>query len=549
MARLFLALAILLTGCGPSAGTAAPSGPAGPAPAPAATGPGSNAPTEARVVLAVVIDQLPAWILDRHLPHLAPDGLIRQLAERGVYVERAAYGYANTNTAPGHAAIFTGAPPAVSGVISNQVVDPARGTIDFVDDGKHAVYGNPRDFVSPLGLRVPTVGDALKAQRGDAAQVVAISSKDRAAVLSGGRRADLALWYDTAIPGFTTSSFYGPLPPWLTTWLEAHPIEALLTPWEPHDQALLAAAAGADDAPGEGDLMGFGTTFPHDPNATSRPPAVLRLLPQHSEYLVELAQVSVEALALGGDAVPDLLIVSISGTDYVGHTFGPESWEYLDHLIRADLALGRLYRALEARAPTAALLTSDHGTHPLPERAGESRRVYPDEVAATAQAAAEARLGPGRWIDGFDKPLVFFSPALRGHPRRDEVTAAIIQALEGLWGVGAVYDVRQAEALRADPDPIRRMVALSVATQDQGELYLLVEEGVIVDEDHPRGRGSTHGTPYPRDREVPVLYAGPAIRPRRVAEVVAQERVAATLCALLGITPPAQVTAPPLPME
>src|SRR5690606_13120482 len=127
----------------------------------------------------------------------------------GVYVERAAYGYANTNTAPGHAAIFTGAPPAVSGVISNQVVDPARGTIDFVDDGKHAVYGNPRDFVSPLGLRVPTVGDALKAQRGDAAQVVAISSKDRAAVLSGGRRADLALWYDTAIPGFTTSSFYG----------------------------------------------------------------------------------------------------------------------------------------------------------------------------------------------------------------------------------------------------------------------------------------------------------------------------------------------------
>jgi arylsulfatase A-like enzyme len=538
MAARALALILIgLIGCGTQ-----PPAPASPASPIAPT-------TETRLVLAVVIDQLPSWVLERHLENLSSDGLIRHLADRGVYVERVAYSFANTNTAPGHAAIFTGAPPAVSGVISNQVVDSERGTIDFVDDGKHAVYGNPHDFVSPLGLRVPTVGDALKAQRGEAAQVVTLSSKDRAAVLSGGRGADLALWYEPALPGFTTSSYYGPLPDWLTAWTSDHPIEALLTPWEPGDPALLPRSFGADDAPGEGDLLGFGTTFPHDAKATSRPHSIVRLLPQHSEYLVDLARAIAAARDLGGDAIPDLLIVSISGTDYVGHTFGPESWEYLDHLIRADRALGSLYRELAARAPTAVLLTSDHGVHPLPEGAGSDRRVYPDEVAAAAEGAAETLFGPGPWIDGFDKPLVFFSPALRRHPRRDEATIAIAEAIAALWGIEAVFDVRAAERLESDPDPLRRMVGLSVASQDRGELYVLVGEGVIVDEDHPRGRGTTHGTPYPRDREVPVLFAAPGLAPRRIAETLAQDRVAPTLAALLDIAPPAQVTAPPLPMD
>ena len=539
MAARALVLALVLAGCG-----------APPAPAPAPVSPAKETgSSDARLVLAVVIDQLPSWFLERHLQHLSPEGLIRQLDETGVHLERVAFSYANTNTAPGHAAIFTGAPPAVSGVVGNQVVDPERGTIDFVDDGEHAVYGNPRDFVSPTALRVPTVGDALEAQRGEAAQVVALSSKDRAAVLSGGRGADLVLWYDAAIPGFTTSSYYGPLPAWLAAWLAAHPIEALLTPWQASDPVLLADVAGADDAPGEGDLLGFGTTFPHDPKATSRPSSVVRLLPQHSEYLVDLARASAAALDLGGDAIPDLLIVSISGTDYVGHTFGPESWEYLDHLIRADLALGALYRELSARAPTAALLTADHGVHPLPERAGTDRRIYPDEVAVTAQRAAEALLGEGRWVDGFDKPLVFFAPELLAHPRRDDATRAIAAAIGELWGIAAVYDLRAAERLASDPDPVRRMIARSVARGDERGLYVLVKEGVIVDEDHPRGRGTTHGTPYRRDCEVPVLFAGPGVARRRITEVLPQERVAPTLAALLGIAAPAHVTAAPLPMR
>lgn len=544
-----LALTLAVAGCCPSTQVPPPLKPPLPA-APDAAARAEPSPSEAapvaRLTLVVVFDQLAGWVLAEYADHLHPDGLVRQVMARGVYARRSAYPYASTNTAPGHAHIFTGATPAQNGIYANKVIDPERGEIDIVDDGEHAIFGRPNKFASPNMLRVPTVGDALQAQRGEQAQVVALSLKDRASVLPGGKKADVVMWYERKLPGFTSSSYYGSVPSWATDWLAAHPLDALLTPWTPVDATGLQRLIGPDEGPGEGDYKGFGTVFPHDPKASKDPYSVLRITPQMSSYLVDLAAEARKQMKLGEDDVPDLLSVSISGTDYTGHTFGPNSWEYFDHLYRADQRLGAFYAELREKGEVSVLITSDHGVHPVPDRSGKPR-IFPDTVAETAQKAAVGVLGPGKWVADYSKPLIYFTDALIAHPKREAAIAAMLDAVTRLEGIVAVYDAHDARTWREDPDPTRRLIGQSVVDGERGELYVLVEEGAIVDENKPRGKGTTHGTPYDRDREVPVLFAGPGVSPRRINDRVSQAQVAPTIAALLGIDPPPGATAAPLP--
>jgi len=121
--------------------------------------PGSNV----RLVVAVVIDQLPSWVIERYLPLLDADGAIRRAVASGAYYERARYDYAGTYTAPGHATLFTGVLPRVHGVVANEVWDPRRSkVVSVVDDAEHAVLGSEGQFASPLALRAPTVADDAK---------------------------------------------------------------------------------------------------------------------------------------------------------------------------------------------------------------------------------------------------------------------------------------------------------------------------------------------------------------------------------------------------
>jgi hypothetical protein len=508
--------------------------------------PPSQEPPRARVVVVVVFDQLASWVFSQYLPHLRHDGALRRGVAQGRYFRRAAFEYASTNTASGHAAIVTGAPPHVTGITANQVWQDGEPERPFIADGKHPVLGRPEATASPSVLRVDTVGDALERASGDRAQVLSLSLKDRAAILMGGHRADLALWYDYHIPGFTSSTYYGEaLPEWLLGWLRAHPVSELLRPWTALDPALYARVVGRDDGPGEGNYLSLGTTFPHQLSGIDKPYSALRFTPHLTDYLLELAQAAIEHMDIGSDDQPDLVTISISGTDYAGHTFGPDSWEYLDHLRRADLALGRFLAWLERRAPTAVLVTSDHGVFPLPERAGRGGRIFPDEILRAMQAAAVATVGEGRWVLAFERPFAYLAPELTGE-RRERVVAAIKRDLEALPGVELVVGVREALGWVSDADPLRRAVGLSMAAGAPGDLYLVPKEDWIVDEDYPRGAGTTHGTPWPPDREVPVIFWGPGVSPERSNEPVSQARVAPTIAALLGVAPPPHVHQPPL---
>lgn len=519
-------------------------------PEPSAESP-ATAPVDGppKLVVAIVIDQLGTWVLERYLPHLDPDGFFRRATERGRWYRRVVYPYASTFTAPGHAAIFTGKAPVDTGIVTNTYFDPATTQKSAaVHDAAHPVLAYPKHMASPKNLRVPTVGDALKEQR-PSSKVVALSLKDRAAILPGGKKADLALWYEYKAPAFSTSTYYADaLPAWLDEWLAAHPLENLIRPWNAADPRLLERLTGPDDGPGEGDYMGLGSVFPHHPGAADKPWSVLRIFPQLSEYTVSLARAVTVGAELGVDDDVDLLCLSISGLDYTGHTFGPDSWEYVDHLRRLDAALVGFSNWLEqSRGPVRFLVTADHGITPNPLRnPSGGDRLYPHVVTALAKEAAAEATGDPDHVDRYVRPFLYLAPGL-SDDRRKKVVAAVEARLTDEPGIRLAVDVRTAARWLEDPDRLRRAVGLSIAPGGPGDVYVVPEEHWVVDEGRPEGAGTTHGTPWRGDREVPVIVFGAGVETGVHEEELSLLRVAPTISRLLGAAPPGGVTLSPLP--
>lgn len=497
-----------------------------------------------RLVVLIVVDQLAAWVLDIYLPILPSDSVLRRAHEQGAY-HRAAFPYASTQTAPGHASLTTGVPPSMHGIAANAVFDPAHGARKTVDDRKHAVIGNPERFVSPTALQAPTVADALHQHSDGKARIVGISMKGRSAVLSVGQKPNAVVFYDSKARSMTTSTFYAPSgkrPDWLNAFVKANPVEPLLQIWEPGNRAWLESKLGPDAWQGE-----MYPSFPHDPKATTNPWYAFSFTPESTEYLIAAAFAAVKAEDMGVDEVPDFLVLGISGTDIVGHIWGPRSWEYADNLLRTDQALGRFVRILEARGPVAFVLTADHGIAAMPERVraegGDAGRLSHTQVTEHAERAADEALGEGDWIAAYVPPFITYTEA--GRQRRKELRKALMKAMPKLEGVRAVYDAHEGTKLRASSRDIERLVGASLPKDPPGDLYMVTREGWF-DALAEQG-GTNHGTPWPYDRQVPILMWGAGIERRTSQKVHSVLEVANTLCVLLDIPPLTLAPQSPLP--
>lgn len=533
-------LATLALGCGGATIAAAPSADQSslreqtPAPSDSGRGP---------LVVAVVIDQLGSEALTKLEPLLDSDGAVARARSTGRVYRRVVYSYAATLTAPGHAAIFSGAPPAESGITANSRID--RDTFkryDFVDDRTHAVLGAPGRFAGPTLLRVDAMGDALKAQTGGQGKVVALSLKDRGAVLVSRAPSDLALWYEPGV-GFTTSTFYATdLPWWLIAYNQQHPPD-LGSEWKVGDESRLVALLGPDAAPGEGPPEGLSNTFPHRLAASKRPAEDWTLFPTATDALLDVALRASRELKLCEDAIPDLLAVSISGTDLVGHRFGPSSWEYAEAIRHADRAVAELITALEQRCDVSVLITSDHGVCPIPEQTG-GKRV--DGLQEKVEAQLDTLLGEAEWTARYDPPYLYLGPAGRAYGDHARLGKALATALSKIPGVVEGIDVRDRASLEARGDALAQQVLAAVDLPTSGEILVLLEAGSVPSFGAP-GVGTTHGSTHSYDTDVPVLVWGAGVTPAMHLEPLDQLRVASTLAALLKITPPRRNAPPPLP--
>jgi hypothetical protein len=369
--------------------------------------------------------------------------------------------------------------------------------------------------------------------------------KARSAVLSVGQKPNAAVFYDAKARAMTTSTFYAPtqrLPDWLRAFVEANPVEPLLQVWQPENPNWLEAKLGPYSSLGE-----MYPSFPHDPKAAPDPWSAFAFIPESTEYLFAAAFAAVKAEDMGIDDVTDLLVLGISGTDVIGHMWGPRSWEYADNLLRTDRALGRFVRILQSRGPVAFVLTADHGIAPIPERARadglEAGRLDQTEVIAHAERAADETLGEGDWIAAYVPPLITYTEA--GKKRQEDLDKALIKRMKTLEGIEAVYDAHAGAKLRASNRVIERLVGASLPKDPPGDLYLVTSKGWF-DALSDNG-GTNHGSPWSYDRQVPVLMWGAGIERRTSKKVQNVLKVATSLSRLLDIPAPPGAPESPLP--
>lgn len=527
-----------------------------------ASTPTQAAPARPRLGVLVIFDQLPMWLLERYAPFFGKGGF----GGLDGAVHSAWFPYASTETAPGHATIATGAAPSVHGIATNTWFHDGKATYVVEDDAFPLLAPTPDDPAvklargnSPRMLRVPTLGDAMKADSGGKAKVVTVSHKDRAAILTGGHSADLAIWYDRELGRYTTSVAYADsLPAWLVEDGLALPSRSRQNgTWEPLPvPAALAALVPEDNRPGEGDFHGFTATFPHhlkDVRDEQASKNAYRASPQSIDDVFAIALRAVDELGLGRDIEPDLLVVSVSTTDVVGHNWGGDSLEQLDTLRRSDQLLRRFLEAVRQKVQGDIIvgLSSDHGAPPLPQTmtaAGlKAQPLVYEDVTNVADAAlkklAPRKDGASR-VQGFFPPQLFVDLGDLDDVARGKAIAGVIAAVEGVPGIARGYDMRPGQP---DADDFHGMMRLSAPAGRAALVFVRQEPRVVLVERKYLGHGTDHGSVYSYDRRVPFIVSGPGVKRGVVAAPVDVRDIAPTFAFLLGVPPPDACQGRPVP--
>ena len=485
-------------------------------------------PPKPKLVLAIVIDQFRYDYLLRFRKDYNA-GFARML-DRGVSYTDAHYMHSLTVTAVGHSTFLTGATPSTSGIIGNEWYDRrTQQTVTSVSDPGTKLIGANKEKPgsSPARLLVSTVGDELKMQGGDS-RVIGISIKDRGAILTAGHMADGAYWYDNDSNAFVSSSYYFKAQPeWAKKFNDEGRFKRFAgAQWLPFDAKGDSAKPFCTMVKG-GDLRFCG---------------VIEATPWGNEFIEEFAESAITGEHLGRHASPDILAVSFSSNDYVGHALGPDAPEVRDISIRTDRLLGKLFEAADRAAGagnTLIVITADHGVAPVPEvnqaRKMPGGRLDNKVFLQKLNDALSARFGSGKWIAGGSASAAYLNLELIAQKKLDpaEVERIAAAAVADEEHIARVYTRHDLESGRVQQDSIGRSMSLQFYGPRSGDLYLVPEPYYMFD-----ASGTTHGTPYDYDSHVPLLIFGPGIKPASYSRSVAINDVAPTLSTILGVEIP-----------
>jgi predicted AlkP superfamily pyrophosphatase or phosphodiesterase len=516
-----------------------------------------------KLVVLIVIDQFPAWIVPQVEKHFVPRGF-RRLMNDGAWFEQAHYPQAATITGVGHATIATGGVPAGHGIVGNAWYDrAAEQEVYCVADESVAIVGGPAEKeskVSPRLLTATTFADEQRIASGFHSKSIAISAKDRSAILLAGHTGK-AIWYTQKSGLFLSSTYYypdGKLPAWAEKFNAGRPADKYLNQtWSP----LLAPAdygAPPDDRPFEIDFKGLGRTFPHmlgkglklGPDFYK----ALTVSPKGNELLLDAARAAIAGERLGARDVTDILCVSLTSNDYVGHAFGPESIEYLDMTLQTDRQLERFFAELDATLGAGrwtAVLTSDHGSCASPEYLHEQGldvgRVDPALILGAADRALDDAFGSDDWIAPYNDPGVTIRPSVLRKHKASLVAAQRIaaDAVRRVPGVADVFTSAQLASGQFPPTAVSRAAAATIHLERGPDLVVIPKPYWYLSREMHQ-HAAMHGTPYPYDTHVPVFFYGPGISPGRHARRVQMTDVAPSVAAYLRIPAPSASDGEPL---
>ncbi len=504
------------------------------------------------LVVVIVVDGLPQEQLVKYRDLYAAGGF-KRLLEDGAWFGNAHHGHAATLTGPGHATILSGTYPYRHGIIANEWTDRnTLGQVYCVGDPAHTYIGDETkklDGTSPANLRVTTVGDELKYANNGQSKVIAVSGKDRGAILLAGKRGTAYMYMDKS-GRFASSTFYMKQhPEWHTRYYAGKPQDK----WMGQAWTLLLPEAAyarsqVEGQPWQRAFVGGSRVFPYVLPKVDKPeeyyPQLMRT-PFWDEATLDFARAAIEGENLGRNpaGAPDVLGVSLSTHDYVNHGFGPESRVSQDHLLRVDRLLAGFFEYLDKRIgmdKVLVALTADHGFMNAPEYSAGiglgGQRLNAAKLITDLNEALAARFAVKNLALRLSYPTIILDQAAiaKNFLNGADIEAVAQRFLLESPGVANVYTRTQLESGSLPDLPLTTQVLRAWNRELSGDLYLIQNAFSLYG-----GLVATHGSPYNYDTNVPLMMYGKAwIKPGKYPRAAAVADLAPTLSYLLEIRPP-----------
>jgi hypothetical protein len=469
-----------------------------------------------KLVLAIVLDQFRYDYLLR-FENDYNAGLHRLLTKGAVFAN-ARYEHFPTFTSVGHAAFLTGAFPSQSGIIGNSWYDrESRKIVASASDSLVQLVGGAGSTgSSPRNLLVSTLGDEMKIANAQA-KVLGISIKDYSAILATGHMADGVYWFETRSGNFVSSSYYcADLPAWVKDFNAKRPADR----YKGREWLGIKLPSSAD-----AQLYGS-----------------IEFSPFGNELIEELAEQAIESEQLGRDSISDLLVLSFSSNDYVGHRYGPDSPQVREICIQTDKMLDKLFQFIDSKigmSNATVVLTADHGVVPTPEvnvkRKMPGGRMSFSTIINSVQQALTAKFGEGKWIEGAPEEAIYLNWDLIKSMKliQEEVVREAANVIRAMPNIFRVYTREQLMNGLSMKDQVSQRVMHGYFPRRGADLYVLPDPYYIFG-----ATTTTHGAAFGYDTHVPLILMGFGIRAGNYYSSVAINDVAPTLSAILGVETP-----------
>ena len=504
-----------------------------------------------KLVVGVVVDQMRWDYLYRYQERFGDNGFKRLMRE-GFNCENTMLNYIPAVTAIGHTSIYTGSVPAIHGIAGNDFHIDGKQTY-CTDDAAVATVGSNSDAgkMSPHNLKVTTIGDELHLATNYRSKVISVSLKDRASILPGGHTADGAYWFDAETGNFITSTYYRKdLPGWLKKFNDRQLAKHYLSQdWETLYPTESYKNSTADNNSYENPFPGADT--PTMPVATSKLMdseglGLIRNTPYGNTLTIDLALAAIDGERLGNRGETDMLAVSLSSTDYIGHQFGTYAIETEDTYLRLDRDIARLLAALDqeiGKGEYLLFLTADHAAaHNFKFLTDKGIPAGGWDIGKT-KAALNSHLKAEFKTDcNLVSGLLNYQIFLDNEKidslgiSKENVVAAAIDYIKR--GEGVYCAVEQENAGTATlPSPIKDRIVNGYYPGRSGEIQIIMQPGWYGLESEATG-GTDHGVWHPYDTHVPLIFFGSGINPGATFTPVEITDIAATVCALLHIQMP-----------
>lgn len=510
-----------------------------------------------KLVVGLVIDQM-RWDYLYRFNDLYSDGGFKRLLNKGFSCENTFIPYVPTYTAVGHTCIYTGSVPAYTGIVGNNWWDRNTNTnVYCTDDPNVTGVGSNTNWgkMSPSNLWVTTITDELRLSNNFKSKTIGIALKDRSSILPAGHSANAAYWYDEKAGKWISSTYYmNELPQWVQSFNAQDQAGRYMRqtwntflPMDRYDQST------GDDKDYEGTILGEKTkTFPHNLSAIpdSSKYAAFKTTPFGTTYSFDFAKAAVENESLGKRGVTDFLTLSISSTDYVGHTFGPNSIEAEDIFLRLDNDIASFLSYLDEKVGKGnylVFLTADHGVLQVPGFLKENKipagSFSEADLTKELNAAIEESFGLKKIVMNLQNYQVYLNLREIENAGKDAnaVKALVIKTLRQKPYVFNVFETDKV-ALAPLPEPQRTMIINGYNPRRSGDIQFTFKSSYL----DWGGKGTSHGLWNPYDSHIPLLFYGWNVKQGKTNRETYMTDISATVAAMLHIQMPSGCVGKPI---